>query len=116
MKTKQEEIREGMARFLAKFDGYDWDDLEVTGKDPILNLGTKQDYLLRAEKLLDYENSQGVVIKVEKELPDNEAWHRIEREFEAYCAGKNELIGAGYVAVEPLLKSKRGLEDKNARI
>lgn len=30
-------------------------------------------------------------------LPDNVRWHRVEREFEAYCAGRNDMLGDGWV-------------------
>jgi len=38
------------------------------------------------------------LVDTKTELPDNEAWHKVEREFEAYCAGKNEGLGAGFTA------------------
>ncbi len=37
------------------------------------------------------------IVDREAELPDNVAWHRVEREFEAYCAGRNDMLGAGWV-------------------
>ena len=43
------------------------------------------------------------VFKVEKELPYNLMWHKVEREFEAYCAGQNDMTDAGYTsAIEEL--------------
>ena len=59
------------------------------------------------EQVMQKLHSQDVVIiDTERELPDNEAWHKNEREFEAYCAGRNELVMAGYVAMIPLQDSK----------
>ncbi len=37
------------------------------------------------------------LVDYDAELPDNSVWHKDEREFEAYCAGRNELIGKGWV-------------------
>ena len=41
-------------------------------------------------------------VPVEKEIPDNPAWHKDDREYGAYCAGHNDLILAGYKRVIPL--------------
>lgn len=29
-------------------------------------------------------------------LPDNPAWHKTPELFEAYCAGRNDMLSAGY--------------------
>ena len=54
--------------------------------------------------LMERLGNIGVVLKVERELPDNKLWHQVNRQFEAYCAGKNDMIGAGFVAVESLIE------------
>ena len=87
--TKQEEIREGVYKQIRS---------DVVGH-------SRTSYL--AEGIINYLHSQGVVIKVDRELPDNEVWHKVEREFEAYCAGRNDMLKAGYVAVEPLIKEEK---------
>ncbi|GAI21333.1 unnamed protein product, partial [marine sediment metagenome] len=56
--TKQEEIREGLAKQLAQFDGHDWDALSLVAQ------GT---YRGRAIVLCCHLHSQDVVIKVERE-------------------------------------------------
>jgi len=38
-----------------------------------------------------------VVVDVDAQLPDNIAWHHNEREFEAFCAGRNILVSAGWI-------------------
>jgi len=55
------------------------------------------------KEAIEFLDSEGVVRKVDRELPDSEAWHKDSREFEAYCAGRNELIGSGYTAWETLI-------------
>jgi len=46
------------------------------------------------------------IIDSDAELSDNEVWHKSEREFEAYCAGKNDMLEEGYVKVYPLEEKK----------
>ncbi len=70
--NKQEEIREGVARNIAG-PLLDW---ELT--------------LKIADQVLQYLHSQGVVIKVEREI------------YEGY----QEAVRAGYVAVEPLIEEE----------
>ena len=41
-----------------------------------------------AIEILSYLKSQVEEVK----LPDNKYWHKNEREFEAYCAGRNDVI------------------------
>ncbi len=43
------------------------------------------------------------VLRVKKDIPDNEVWCKVEREFEAYCAGQNDMTNAGFTsAIEEL--------------
>jgi len=30
-------------------------------------------------------------------LPDNKEWHKVEREYEAFCAGQNSMVEDGWV-------------------
>ena len=78
--TKQEEIREGFEDWLMGSQHREWDAKTLSGM------------------ALEYLHSQGVVLKVDRELPED--WYndfldkkRIEKVFEQ----------AGYVAVEPLI-------------
>ena len=100
--TKQEEIGEGMATSLAEYFG-----------DPTINYDG-----LRAH-IIQYLHSQGVVIKVEKELPKCEITEGQVESYRgtieyglswcgrsAYLAAQNEMLKAGYVAVEPLVKDE----------
>jgi len=79
--TKQEEIREGLGNVIAQ-----WHPL-VTGD------------LLDA--ILSYLHSQGVVIKVDRELPKECQDCALYR---SYSGGGIKLLKAGYVVVEPLIK------------
>ena len=97
--TKQEEIREGMHLILC--DG-----------EPNI-IGEPCPHCKHAKELLDYLHSQGVVIKVDRELPTN-FYHVAEggdfeqqakrREFIAGERMKVCMTNAGYAAVEPLVK------------
>lgn len=88
--SQRDIIREGFKDFicrLAKSDGADaCESCEKLGLKPVCSIRHN------ADEYLSYLHSQGVVLKVERELPDNEVWHKVEREFEAYCAGKNEML------------------------
>ena len=78
----RQEIREGIASI-------------VMGDNP---LG-----LVVSDRVLNYLHSQGVVIKVDRELP-NDAIYRPPKQEEAYCEGRDTVIQAGYTAWEPLIK------------
>jgi len=64
------------------------------------------------KRIQERENSQGVVIKVERELPPQEFFG--DKYWEAYHPSpkfveqktKESMLKAGYVAVEPLLEEK----------
>ena len=108
--TKQEKIREGVAsltrdRFKqpAENAGLDWDE-------------NFNHYL--ASDILSYLHSQGVVIKVDRELPeigiisgqyvseiDKSDRYWFERpQLAAYRKSQQDMLGAGYAAVEPLIE------------
>lgn len=107
--NKQEEIREGIARRL-------------------LMIGTGNPDFKMAEIILEYLHSQGVVLKVERELPENPA-RSLENPYEpifssrdknfgkaveweskhcsegvGYKNAQEDMLKAGYVAVESLIK------------
>lgn len=63
-------------------------------------------------RFLKFLDDNGVVIKVERELPDNEMWHKVEREFEAYCAGRNDILKWHEDSLEPLIKEVKGVPNK----
>jgi len=91
--TKQEEIRGGIEKIRR----------EALGNDC-------SGYLTDA--ILNYLHSQGVVIKVERELPILAKW-QIElhypwlKEYQIIAAKQAEfMFNTGYVAVEPLIKEE----------
>lgn len=53
------------------------------------------DLFLLARQILSI--SKIAVVNREVELPDNEIWHKNEREFEAFCAGRNIMLQDGFV-------------------
>ena len=89
--SKQEEIREWVAKwFQAHERPYTTDTIfKCTIWD--------SDYKL-ADQVLSYLHSQGVVIKVDRELPSHLDTDPM------YKAGWVDAIGNGYVAVEPIIK------------
>ncbi len=94
--TKQEEIREGIESLFkgsmsAIIHDFQFHELTSDWRKEFTN------------RVLKYLHSQGVVIKVDKELPF--LWDGYT--MDGYI---RELIEAGYVAVEPLIK-----ESKNDR-
>lgn len=62
--------------------------------------------LREEEKRIYYRTARQILsnpkIRIEDDdqsLPDNLVWHKVEREFEAYCAGQNEVLAAKFVRV-----------------
>ena len=98
--SKQEEIREGVGKRL----------------DLYIDEGSVEERLIkRADKILSYLHSQGVVIKVERELP--ESWvvtygGEAPTPDRAYVAGqedgKADMLEAGCGFFEPLVEVKDG--------
>jgi len=89
--TKREEIREGIKRIVAVWEESDGN--TTRGID---------------DRILEYLHSQGVVIKVERELKMPEYW---AGEWYIDENGNKQTLedavgDAGYVAVEPLIKEK----------
>jgi len=95
--TKQEEIREMVITNIAKACP------KLLGKD-IVTL---------ADKIIRDEASQGVVIKVDKKLPELKDYshHLFSDTNEAVFFGqysmRADFVDAGYVAVEPLIKEEK---------
>ena len=98
--TKQEEIREGVITNIAK------------ACPDMLNV----DIVALTDKILKDEDSQGVVIKVDRELPYS---HYVDGIFNSkkkseikqntglnniYEKAQQDMLEAGYVAVEPLVE------------
>lgn len=89
--TKQEEIRLWLSGFLA-----------ITDSDGVSRGGFDD-----ADKLLEYLVSQGVVLKVDRELPgrifkDNQKYN--DDYAEGYLGAQGDMLKADYVAVEPLIQ------------
>ncbi len=86
--TKQEKIREHFEIFLREV----W----RTGRD-----GKGIELTWEANRELRWLHSQGVVVRVKRELPD------ITEKYSDYHTGKSneraDMLKAGYVAVEPLI-------------
>ncbi len=123
LKAKQEKIREGMAEYLwenrvGETTASDWADTWV--ELPEMN---KEGYREDAGAFMIYLHSQGVVIKVDRELPLDE-YHMASQfpkifngrlDIVDYSEKKHEYLSnakpimngmckAGYVAVEPLIE------------
>ena len=95
--TKQEKIQEKVAKWLFAF--------VCEREDLKLDWGqTKGYYLQEATLLLGLLSSQGIVIKVERELPNKEAVWDYRGRPEVYDDVKQSMLNAGFAAVEPLLK------------
>jgi len=90
--TKQEEISKGLAQLT---------ELWIQNNYPI----GSQTFSDLADQSLAYLHSQGVVIKVDRELPDNAIYYP-PKQLESYNAGRQIMISGGYVAVEPLIEEK----------
>ena len=98
----REEIREGVAEKLfewCKRNGYivasfEWKD--VTG-------ATRGLILAITDIVLEYEDSQGVVVKVYGEQPYINCG-RNKRQNEAQLDMRDRMLKAGYVATEPLVE------------
>lgn len=93
--TKREEIREGIAKAIYG----DW----AIGSAPWekTTQAEKAPWLRTAEKVMGDEASQGVVIKVDRELPKC-PYSKDELLIGAYREALEDIVEAGYVAVEPL--------------
>ena len=94
-RTKQEGIREGIKDIFSGWGIGNWD-IDHSAIDDLLN----------------YLDSQGVVLKVERELPDEDTSDikqllGVEDEYNClfyYFKAQETMLKAGYTAVEPLVK------------
>ena len=103
--TKREEIREGIAIKLSIYA------LEAAWS--LLGSIRKQVYLDQALAIMEYEHSQGVVIKGDRELPTDTNSTRTRHCFVSkeelhafdtgYFSSQQDMIRDGYVAVESLI-------------
>ena len=101
IRTKQQEIREGLARIRPSFP---WDELDEDDKE------FHREW---ADEVLKYLASQGVVLKVEKDYPGCPYETSPEKSLEendmesskelGYLVGQDYLVRAGWSATEPLI-------------
>ncbi len=84
--SKQEEIREGLIE-LAR--------LAILNQDPPSRL---------AKEIIEYLHSEGCVLKVERELPSYR--NAVNKSYNDYMLGREDMLKAGYVAVEPLIENR----------
>ena len=97
--TKQEEIREGIASYIRLYNGTSTTASEFTSK-----------------AILEYLHSQGVVLKVDKELPINPYRFNVHLDAgiydglyrEKYFEAQQGMVNAGFTAVEPLIEAEVG--------
>ncbi len=111
--TKQEEIREGIREGIAK----------ILSEDLVITIGESVDEgeyvsalqmarLKEADVVLAYLHSQGVVIKVERELPER-TWYNDwggESGKAGYKLCQDDM--AGYEATIPLIEKQEGIADE----
>ena len=102
--TKQEKIREGIARELC----YEWWN-PITQWEDLDDMNRKIYYCL-ADAVLSYLHKQGVVIRVKGKLPfdSDRAKKKLAEKHNWYGQGLfdmyMDLMTAGYVPVEPLIE------------
>ena len=105
--TKQEEIREGFARFLFELSEHDeW--YCAKNYDDVKDKGF---WLWFANEHLKYLHSQGVVIRVNGKLPlaPKPIFGAGYNAIKIYDLAQKDMTKAGYVAVEPLVKGNETL-------
>jgi len=90
--TKQEEIREGIAREYMAATGMEY--REGDGKRSIF-----------VDQILAYLHSQGCVLKVERELPSYR--NAVNKSYNDYMLGQEDMLKAGFGAFEPLIAGKK---------
>lgn len=95
--SRQEEIREGTVEVYCQLHGLEYAPSEDTDK-------AYRDIDL----IFRYLDSQGVVVKVKKELPvEKNVWRRT-----CYNYCQEDMLKAGFEAVEPLIKKTGWLTNK----
>lgn len=103
--TKQEEMREELAKEFynarASVGDMPWGQAQA-----VRTIGADLAYA-KATEILEYLHSQGVVIKVERELPKPEIYINCWAQ-SGYALCQYHIEEAGYEAVEPLIKEVKG--------
>ena len=103
--TRQEEIQEEIAKSICLWDGLDW---EILPEKDYPMLKTRETYRRFAMVLMTNLDSQGVVLKVERNLPavhwSSDAPLYDKAFGEGVAAGQSKMLKAGYKAVEKLVK------------
>jgi len=60
----------------------------------------QREFNVRAAEIMRID---GIEVRADDQsLPENDWWHKYETLFEAYCAGRNDMLKAGFKKVEPL--------------
>lgn len=100
--TRQKEIKEGIAKqfFLEERTNRDYDYRRPCWEE--LGISAKLPYIERAEKWCAYLYSQGVVISVDRELPQN-PFARESGDNNGFIVGRDFMLRAGFEAVESLI-------------
>ena len=101
IEKKREEIRENLAEVLSF--SHEPDEPEWAEMDEHKKTGYRNEAL----NILSYLHSQGVVIKVDRELPDYLMEGQVACDKPTY---QEMLRRAKYVAVEPLINTEKGGE------
>lgn len=98
--TKQKEIREGMEGVIKEW---------IISNYPI----GRETFFDLVKRIQEFEDSQGVVVKVDRELPENKwplgyyhTFAHLELAHDAVLEAQQDMLKAGYVAVEPLVKEE----------
>lgn len=111
--NKQDKIREGIAAFLCNYSGgSSWWYLSINHM-----VYKQQEYLEEADEILGYLHSEGVVIKVDRELPQNpyvDSYQGNDPEAQSvndaaewsYEEAQKDMKKAGFEAVGPLIKEQ----------
>ena len=100
--TKQEEVREGIARFIAEQLGEDWGMLPDIATRKHYLIVDKEQYRRKADRLIIFLHDEGVAIKVDRELPDT--FSSTYEEAESKRATQQDMLKAGYSAWKPLIE------------
>ena len=95
------ELVEWVARKLCSFDNRKWDSLYDKTRTLFDGSLSKEVYTRRARQILSHPN----LALIAKEEYENKAWHKEDREYEAYCAGKND-VRATIVSLKEVLKDR----------
>ena len=105
--TRQEKIREGIIKSLNEFRQ------ELQKPSALINVDTL--VMLQgafADKIMADESKQGVVKKVDRELPEIPPCQAGHSRQEAYKDAQQDMLDNGYVAVEPLIKEDNNVGNK----